>query len=406
MPSNEAAVHQVALADLCAAPNAIAPDYSRFRVSERLLLSAHSHQAWPDCGFDAQQQAWLDAAELVDNKWERAFAKAEQVRTGFRRLLNDPDADLALGANTHDLVVRLLSALPLRERPRIVTTNGEFHTLRRQFDRLDEEGIEIVRVPAAPARTLAERLGLEVDSTTALVAVSAVMFRTGHRIPQLGAVASVCADEGAQFLVDAYHALNVAPFSVPQDGLDNAFVVGGGYKYCQLGEGNCFLRLPPDCDLRPVVTGWYSEFSALEAGAAADVMYGAGGDRFAGATYDPTSHYRAAEVFAYFEARGLNPALLREVSQYQVGLLATGFDDLDLDPRLIARDHETPLDELGGFLALQSPHAGTLSERLYQRGVSNDYRDDILRLGPAPYLADDQLREAIAHLGVAVEELA
>ena len=258
MPSNEAAVHQVALADLCAAPNAIAPDYSRFRVSERLLLSAHSHQAWPDCGFDAQQQAWLDAAELVDNKWERAFAKAEQVRTGFRRLLDEPDADLALGANTHDLVVRLLSALPLRERPRIVTTDGEFHTLRRQLDRLEEEGIEIVRVPAAPGRTLAERLGLEVDSTTALVAVSAVMFRTGHRIPQLGAVASVCADEGAQFLVDAYHALNVAPFSVPQDGLDNAFVVGGGYKYCQLGEGNCFLRLPPDCDLRPVVTGWYS----------------------------------------------------------------------------------------------------------------------------------------------------
>ena len=24
-----------------------------------------------------------------------------------------------------------------------------------------------------------------------------------------------------------------------------AFVVGGGYKYCQLGEGNCFLRVPP-----------------------------------------------------------------------------------------------------------------------------------------------------------------
>ena len=84
---------------------------------------------------------------------------------------------------------------------------------------------------------------------------------------------------------------------------------------------------------------------------------GAGGDRFAGATYDPTSHYRAAEVFAYFEARGLNPALLREVSQHQVGLPATWFDDLDLDSRLIARDHETPLDALVGLLALQSLHA-------------------------------------------------
>jgi len=406
MASDEQAPQQVSLADLCTSPNAIAPDYSRFRVSERLLLSAHSHQAWPDRGFDGQQAAWLDAAELVDRKWERAFAKADLVRAGFRRLLDDPDADLALGANTHDLVVRLLSALPLRDRPRIVTTDGEFHTLRRQLDRLEEEGIEIVRVPAAPARTLAERLGLEVDSRTALVAVSAVMFRTAHRVPQLGAVASACTDEGAQFLVDAYHALNVAPFSVLEDGLSSAFVVGGGYKYCQLGEGNCFLRLPPECDLRPVITGWYSEFSALEDKATGKVMYGTGGDRFAGATYDPTSHYRAAEVFAYFAARGLDAALLREVSQHQVGLLITEFDNLDLDPELIARDRDTPLDELGGFLALQSPHAGTLSERLYARGVSNDCRDDILRLGPAPYLADDQLHEAIACLGTTVEELA
>jgi len=406
MSSNERVVQQVSVDDLCTSPNAIAPDYSRFRVSERLLLSAHSHQAWPDRGFEGQQEAWLDAAELVDRKWERAFAKAEVVREGFRRLLDDPDADIALGANTHDLVVRLLSALPLRDRPRIVTTDGEFHTLRRQLDRLEEEGIEIVRVPAAPARTLAERLGREVDSRTALVAVSAVMFRTAQRIPQLGAVASVCADDGAQFLVDAYHALNVAPFSVPRDGLGSAFIVGGGYKYCQLGEGNCFLRLPPGCDLRPVITGWFSEFSALEGGATGKVAYGSGGDRFAGSTYDPTSHYRAAAVFDFFAERGLDSALLREVSQHQVGLLATEFDNLDLDPKLIARDRDTPLDELGGFLALRSPHAGTLSEKLYERGVSNDHRDGILRLGPAPYLADDQLREAIACLRTAVEELA
>ena len=405
MPASESDMEQVTAADLCASPNGIASDYSRFRVSERLLLSAHSHQAWPDCGFAGQQEAWLDAAELVDQKWDRAFAKAERVREGFRHLLDDPNADIALAINTHELVVRLLSALPLRDRPRIVTTDGEFHTLRRQLDRLEEEGVEIVRVAAEPARTLAERLGAELDSRTALVAVSAVMFRSAHRIPQLGAVASLCATEGAEFLVDTYHALNATPFSVRQDGLENAFVVGGGYKYCQLGEGNCFLRTPPDCDLRPVITGWYAEFSALEDKATGKTAYGAGSDRFAGATYDPTSHYRAAEVFDYFGARGLSPELLREVSQHQVGLMIDEFDELDLDPQVIARDHDTPLDELGGFLAMQSSHAARLSAQLYERGVSNDYRDDILRLGPAPYLADDQLREAIACLGEIAKEL-
>ena len=41
-------------------------------------------------------------------------------------------------------------------------------------------------------------------------------------------------------LVDAYHHLNVVPFDIDSSGLQEAFVTGGGYKYCQLGEGNCF----------------------------------------------------------------------------------------------------------------------------------------------------------------------
>src|SRR5215510_1675735 len=69
--------------------------YSRFRVSERLLLTGHSHQAWPDVGFEAQQRAWLDAAEYVDEKWAHAETQAARVRAGFTRLLNDRDGHIA-----------------------------------------------------------------------------------------------------------------------------------------------------------------------------------------------------------------------------------------------------------------------------------------------------------------------
>ena len=69
--------------DLFTSPNLLAPHYSAFRVSERLLLTGHSHQAWPDCARDGHLEAWDDAAELVDDKWERAFAKADRVRRGF-----------------------------------------------------------------------------------------------------------------------------------------------------------------------------------------------------------------------------------------------------------------------------------------------------------------------------------
>jgi kynureninase len=389
---------------LYASPNALAAHYSRFAVSERLLLTGHSHQAWPDIGFEAQSAAWLDAARYVDDKWEHAFAQADRVRQGFGRLLGDPGGGIALAPNTHELVVRLLSALPLRTRPRLVTTDGEFHTIRRQLDRLEEEGLEVVRIPESPLDSVAARLAGAVDHRTAMVLVSAVFFDSGRIARGLGEVAASCRRQGTALLVDAYHALNVVPVSLVDEGLGDAFVVGGGYKYCQLGEGNCFLRIPAGTELRPMVTGWYSEFTALEERRPGRrVVYGKGGDRFAGATYDPTSHYRGAAVFDFFRGRGLTPALLREVSQHQIGVLASGFDALDLDPKVISRDR-VPLSEVGGFLALRSPVATSLTRRLRERGVWTDARGEGLRLGPAPYLSDRQLREAVALLGEVVRE--
>jgi selenocysteine lyase/cysteine desulfurase len=390
---------------LYASPNALAPHYSRFRVSERLLLTGHSHQAWPDCGFEGHLAAWLDAARYVDDKWEHAFVQAERVREGFTKLLGNAEGGIALGANTHELVVRLLSALPLRTRPRLVTTDGEFHSIRRQLDRLEEEGLTIVRVPEAPLESLSTRLSRAVDDRTALVLVSAVFFDTGRIAHGLGEVAASCRRHGSKLLVDAYHALNVVPVSLAEEGLGDAFIVGGGYKYCQLGEGNCFLRIPPDTHLRPVVTGWFSEFTVLEDRERAErVAYGGGADQFAGATYDPTSHYRAVAVFNFFRERGLTPALLRQVSQHQIELLASTFDALDLDPAVLSRDRSCPLRDIGGFLALQSPVAVSLARNLHARGLWTDARGEVLRLGPAPYLSDRQLRDAIGLLGEVVRE--
>jgi kynureninase len=392
-------------ASLYSTPNALAPHYSRFAVSERLLLTGHSHQAWPDCGFDGHLQAWQDAARYVDDKWDHAFAQAERVRQGFARLVGDAGGGIALGANTHELVVRLLSALPLRARPRLITTDGEFHSIRRQLDRLEEEGLTIVRVPEAPLDSLAARLSRAVDDRTALVLVSAVFFDTGRIARGLDEVAASCRRRGSRLLVDAYHALNVVPVSLAADGLGDAFIVGGGYKYCQLGEGNCFLRIPPDTELRPVVTGWFSEFTVLADQQRAErVAYGEGGDRFAGATYDPTSHYRGVAVLDFFREHGLTPALLREVSQHQIGLLASTFDALDLDPAVLSRDRTCPLDQVGGFLALRSPVATALVRRLRARGVWTDARGEVLRLGPAPYLSDRQLQDAVGLLGEVVRE--
>jgi selenocysteine lyase/cysteine desulfurase len=373
--------------------------YSRFRVAERLLLTGHSHQAWPDVAFEAQQRAWLDAADLVDAKWDRAERQADRVRAGFAMLLGDHPRNIALGQNTHELVTRWLSALPLRRRPRIVTTDGEFHSIRRQVDRLDEEGLLVIdRVAASPASTLSERLAAAVNDHTACVMVSSVLFETGEAVPHLDLIAAACARHGAALLVDAYHHLNVVPFDLDSMGLASAFVTGGGYKYCQLGEGNCFLRVPPDQDLRPLLTGWFAEFAALErAHDERRVAYGPGASAFGGATYDPTSHYRAAAVFDFHAVHGLTASVLRQINHRQVLLLKTAFEQLDVDPA-VARVVPMPDDRRGGFLAIRSSHAAMLASDLRAHGVHSDARGDILRLGPAPYLIDQQLHDGVAAL--------
>jgi kynureninase len=353
----------------------LAPHYSAFRVSERLLLTGHSHQAWPDVGREGVVEAWEDAALHVDEKWGRAFEKAERVRAGFRLWLEEPRAEIALDQNTFGLVLRFLSALDVRRRPRLVTTDGEFHTLRRLLARLaEEELLDVEIVPARPTETLAERLASAADERTAAVLVSAVLFADSRIVPGLDELASAIE---AELLIDVYHAFGVMRVPLPE----SAWVVGGGYKYLQLGEGNCFLRLPPHADeLRPRFTGWFSEFAELAAekrpGA---VEYPKGGMRFAGATYDPTSHYRAARVFDFFAEQGLTPEALRENYLRQTTLLA---EALGVPGRR---------EDFGGFLALEVPDAEEVSRRLAEDGVMTDSRGRYLRLGPAPYVSDDQL---------------
>jgi kynureninase len=295
--------------------------------------------------------------------------------------------------------------LHANRRDRLVTTDGEFHTIRRQIDRLEEEGLGVTRIAARPVNTLAERLAHAVDDRVACVLVSSVLFETAEIVPHLSAVAEACTRHGAELLVDAYHHLNVIPFDVGALGLMRAFITGGGYKYCQLGEGNCFLRVPPECGLRPVITGWFSEFAELAAAKSQhEVKYGRGAARFAGATYDPTSHYRAVAVFRFHQEMGLTAARLRDISVAQTAALERALRAADLDPR-VAAIVDVPSDRRGGFVAVTTAHAAAAAAALRRRNVLADSRGHTLRLGPAPYVSGEQLRLAVRELGEVLREL-
>ncbi len=397
---------QLSVADFQQAINPIAHHYSQFQVDKRLLLTGHSHQAWPDVALEGLKEAWQDAATHLDDKWQFAFDKARQVEQGFARLLNDSDGDYTLAENTHSLIVRFLSALDLKNRPRLVTSDSEFHSIHRQLERLAEEGIEVIHVASLPHATFTERLASQVNDNTAAVLVSSVFYNSGQICSHLNEVMEACIQRGAELLVDTYHHLNVVPFDITQQGLQQAYIVGGGYKYCQLGEGNCFLRIPPRCQRRPVITGWYADFESLNKDNNRQVNYGNGGLRFAGATYDPASHYRAAKVFSFFDRHGLHPRLLRKINQHQTMQLLERFDALDLPEALIKRDHLVLPAERAGFISFKSTHAAMITNELHTQKVFCDHRGDILRIGPAAYLSAHQLHHAMDIFAAVTKKIA
>lgn len=371
--------------------DALRAAYGRFlgAAPGRVLLTGHSHQAWPDVVMGALARAFDDAARLVDDKWSEAvFPKIEAVgaaildRMGFDR----GDA-IAFGKSTHELAYRLITCLPPPSaRPRVVTTEGEFHSLNRQLQRLAEEGAEVVWVPARPREGLAERLIEAIAPGTAMVALSAVLFEDAYIVPRLGEILDRATSIGAVTLVDAYHAFNVAPIDWGP-AKDRIFVTAGGYKYAACGEGICWLRVPAGCELRPVYTGWFADFGALS-GDRGGVTYGPGGARFSGATFDPTSFYRAEAALEHWDRYGLTPARLRAISLRQTERIVHRFDAAGLGDRIVSpREGE----RRGGFVAIRAEEAASIVKRLRDRGVLIDSRGSLLRLGPAPYLTDAEI---------------
>lgn len=372
------------------------PHYSAFDVSNRLLFTGHSHQAWPDVAREGQTEYFDLCARDVDKKWEVSFEKTELLRDYLRDYYDDPDGFYCREESTHFLMVSLLSSFDLKNKPKIITTDSEFYSMHRQLCRLEEEGLQIERIPTAPDQDFASRVISAMDQKTSAIMLSRVYFETSLINTHLTEIAAAARNHGIPVIIDDYHGTNVVPLSIREAGLEDCFIMIGGYKYLQWGEANCFLRFPADCELRPVITGWFASFSTLEQPRNdGPVQYDKSDQRFASATYDPSSQFRAAKVVEFFREMGLTPDVLRHQYESQVGLLRSLFLEKNFDPEHIRLTHHEPLSRNGGFLSLTSPYAREIRADLLERSIFTDARNTILRLGPAPYTTTAQIGQVI-----------
>ena len=136
--------------------------------------------------------------------------------------------------------------------------------MSRQLSRLDEEYLDVVEVSHESDEELLEGIKAELDDKTSAVMISRIYFETAEVNTKVSEIAAVCREAGVPLMIDDYHGTNVVPLSVRDEGLEDCFILIGGYKYLQWGEANCFLRFPKSFDLRPVITGWFASFETLD----------------------------------------------------------------------------------------------------------------------------------------------
>jgi len=361
---------------------------------ERLHFASHSHHLWPDASFEGQVEAWNDAALLADRKWDRVMGEvwpeaqghvASELGTGA------PDA-VVFSSNTHDFLIRLVTAAPRRNVGplRVLTTDGEFHSARRQFARWAEEGwITLDRVAAEPFDDFSERFLREARSGDHdFILVSQVMFGTGRTFDQVEELAAVSQPEGPWVVIDGYHAFMALDGPLGEGPANSAFYLGGGYKYAMAGEGCAFLHAPAGFGPRPPITGWFAEFEDLSL-PPGSVGYAKDATRFLGATFDPSALYRFNAVRRMLTDNGLTTervsAHVRSLQQQLLGALA--------DTPLAEAELLNPLDDSphARFLAFRSTRAQRWYEALKIRNCITDVRGDVLRIGFGIYQDEEDV---------------
>src|SRR5262249_11326031 len=156
-----------------------------------------------------------------------------RVQRGIARLLALPDpATIAFAPNTHDFVRRLLSALPAGARPRILTSDSEFHSFTRQIARLEEENLVTVeRVPAPPFASFAQRFAAAASrGEHDIVFVSQVFFNSAATCGALDDIVAAVRDAQTLVVIDGYHGFMALPTDLAAIA-NRAFYLAGGYKY-------------------------------------------------------------------------------------------------------------------------------------------------------------------------------
>lgn len=393
------------------------PDVSKVALGDRALFPELESFAY--LGHAAVSPASSEVrravAAVADDYARHGFGafgrwleQRERLRARIARLINASTADVGFVASTTISVVDIALSLPWKAGERIVCFRGEFPANVTPWQQAARTfGLEVCFLDADAFRT-DEGLALleeELARGVRLVAVSAVQFATGLRMP-LEAIAERAHAAGAEVFVDAIQATGAVPVDVAQSKVD--YLGCGSHKFLMGLEGAAFLYVRPDrmASLVPRTAGWLSHEEPLRfltEGAGhlrydrpirGDVTY------FEGGAQNGVGLAALEAALAPIEALGV-PRIFEHVQGYldelEAGLLERGFrSERSAEPsRRSATLSVVPPAEL---------ELNRLASGLSARGVVVSTPDGRLRFAPHWPNALDEVPRVLAALDEASKD--
>lgn len=349
----------------------------------------HASLSPPSTPVQEAVTASLSGYARLGMSWYREeVERRERLRSLGARLFHASPETIALINNTSAGVLAIAHCLPWRRGERILLLEGEFPTNVTPWQQAARRnGLEIIWMDADRFRrdraAALEELEGHLRQGVRLMAVSAVQFTTGQRMP-LETLGKLCQQYGSEFFVDAIQAAGIVPLDVAAMQID--YLATGSHKWLMGPEGAGLLYVHPErADrLEPNAAGWLSHENAF-----AFLTEGPGELRY-DRPFQPGARQLEAGTYGVISQAGLEASLelLLDLGVPKIFEHVQAWHDR-VEPALQERGFRSARmseqDGRSGILSLDPPESGTgpqWAQALAEHGVSCAGPDGWLRLAP------------------------
>jgi kynureninase len=339
-------------------------------------------ETWATRGVRAWEERWWEMPAEIGNK--------------IAWTIGAPNGTVSMHENvTTAHMVALSCVKPTGSRHRIVCSAMDFPSMIHLYRAQEASGFELRVVPAEPDLTVStDRMLESIDESTAIVAVSHVLFRTSYIVDAAAIIAKAHA-VGAIVILDVYQAAGIIPLDVSALQVD--FAVGGCLKWLCGGPGNAFMYTRPDilAAARPSFTGWMALTEPFSFGADGQERRDDAAKMMNGTPAIP-AYYAALAGLDIIDEVGVDN--IRQKSRSLTARVLELVDEYGFTSAA-SRDPE----RLAGTVAVSVPEPDRVSATLKARNFLVDYRAPVgVRIAPHFYNTLEEVEQIMGEMALIV----